>query len=241
MDINEFAELMREYALDNENYKQWREIHGKAFGDVFLAAFEESAEAQIHLTAALIKISKRDFNGGLSTLLMLESICLSDFDCAVLSYFIGLCYELLENEPQMNKYYEQMQKYDIKFTFMVAFHPYYRTAKIAQRKAENAKALSYYNKALELFSENEADTAGLENMGQIYYDMATIYLSCQDYDKSWEFIEKSCKCSPAENHQRNYIIAVLYAIEGKKDESKKLVDSLPDYLKEHCERLISTI
>ena len=117
MDINEFAELMREYALDNENYKQWREIHGKAFGDVFLAAFEESAEAQIHLTAALIKISKRDFNGGLSTLLMLESVCFNDFDCAALSYFIGLCYELLENEPQMNKYYEQMQKYDIKESF----------------------------------------------------------------------------------------------------------------------------
>ncbi len=240
MDINEFFYLLHEYTLDNENYKKWREIHGDAFGKVFLSAFEESPEAQIHLTAALIKIAKRDFVNGLEILLMLEDFCFNDFDCFAIFYFIGLCYEFLENEGLMNKYYEKMLKYDEDYMFKIAFHPYYRTAKFAQRKSENKKALIYYNKALELYPENETDTVKLENMGQIYYDIGTICLSCHDYEKSREFLEKSCKCSPAENPQRNYVMAILCAVEGKPEESKKLVDSLPDYLKANCEQLISS-
>jgi hypothetical protein len=44
MDINEFCYLLKEQALDNENYKQWRIIHGRAFGEIFLNAFEEKEE-----------------------------------------------------------------------------------------------------------------------------------------------------------------------------------------------------
>lgn len=241
MNLNEFFYLLQEYTLDNENYIKWREIHGKAFGKIFLSAFEESIEAQIHLTAALIKISNRDFNGGLSILLMLEEKCFKDFDCCSLFYFIGLCYEFLENEEEMNKYYDKMIGYNEDISFIIAFHPYYRTAKFAQRKSENTKALKYYNKALELYSEKENDSLEKDNMGQIYYDIATIYLSCNDYEKSWKYIEKSKECSPAENPQRNYIIAVLYAVEEKKDEAKRIVDSLPDVLKVNCERIISSI
>ena len=60
MDINEFYDLLTEYALDNENYIKWRETHGKVFGELFLSAFKESVEAQIHLTSSLIKISNRE-------------------------------------------------------------------------------------------------------------------------------------------------------------------------------------
>lgn len=241
LNINEFFYLLQEYTLDDENYKQWREIHGKAFGNVFLSAFEESSEAQIHLTASLIKISKRDYNGGLAILLRLEDACFNNYDSFAICYFIGFCYELLENEEQMNKYYDKMLEYDENYLFKIAFHPYYRTAKIAQRKSENTKALNYYNKALELYSEKETDALKLENMGQIYYDMGTIYLSCHDYEKSRAFLELSCKFSPAENPHRNYVMAILYAIEGKHVDSEKLVDSLPEYLKADCKKIISSI
>ena len=241
MNIHEFSDLLLEYALDNENYKQWREIHGKAFGKVFLSAFNDSPEAQLHLTAALIKISKRDFNDGLTILLMLEKACFNDFDCFALYYFIGLCYEFLENEEQMNEYYEKMLRYDENYLFIIAFHPYYRTAKFAQRKSENAKAISYYKKALELYSENETDSVKLQNIGQIYFDMCTVFFACADFEKSREFLEKSYNFSTAENPQRNYIMAVLYAVEGKSDESRKLVESLPAYLKADCERQISLL
>lgn len=241
MDMNEYFDMLTEYALDNENYLKWREIHGKAFGDIFLSAFRDSAEAQIHLTVALIKIADRDFNVGLSRLLMLEQFCFDDFDCFVHSYFTGLCYEFLENEEQMNKYYDRMFSYDFDFKLIIAFHPYYRTAKFAQRKSENEKALYYYNKALELYSDDESDAVKRENMGQICYDMGTVYLSCQDYAKSREFIEKSCRYSPAENPQRNYVEAIVCAVEGRTDKAKRLVDGLPDYLKAACEKIIASI
>ncbi|MBR3815441.1 MAG: hypothetical protein IKJ27_01805 [Clostridia bacterium] len=75
MDINEFTYRLGEYALSTESYKKWREIHGRAFGGIFLSAFDGFAEAKLQLTAALIRISKRDFEGGLSLLLPLESLC----------------------------------------------------------------------------------------------------------------------------------------------------------------------
>ena len=241
MDLNESYYSFQEYDSENEKLIKWREIHGNMFGKVFLSAFEDSPEAQNYLTVALIKISERSFNDGLSMLQMLEDLCFNDFDCFALYYFIGLCYEFLENEEEMNEYYKKMMEYDINYSFVIYFHPYYRTAKFAQRKSQNAKALSYYIKALELYSQKELDSEKLENMGQIYYDMATICLSCHDYEKSWDLIEKSQKCSPAENPERNYIMALLYAIEGKKDEAQKIVDSLPDYLKGNCEQLIAKI
>lgn len=234
----EFYDSLQEYALNNENYKKWREIHGKAFGKVFLSAFEESPDAQIHLTAALIRISKRDFNGGLEKLLELEQICFRDFDWFALSYFLGLCYEFLENEEKMNKYYEQMSEYDEDCLFLIAFHPFYRTAKFAQRKAENEKALRYYHKALSLFSENESDPEKLTNMGQICVDLGTVYFSCQKYEKARVFLEKSEQYSPAVNPQRNYVTALLLAVEGKREESAKLVAGLPDFLKTACEQVM---
>lgn len=241
MDINEFVDLLQEYTLDDENYKQWREIHGKAFGNIFTSSFEESSEAQIHLTAALIKISKRDFEGGLAILLMLENVCYNDFDCFALYYFIGLCYEFLENEELMNKYYQKMLGYDENYLFKIAFHPYYRMAKFAQRKAECKKALKYYNKATELYSKNETNIGMLENLSQIYFDMGTVYSFSHNYDKAWEFLEKSYKCNPIENPQRNYVKAILYAIDGKSEDVKLLIDSMPDYLKLNCKQLTSAL
>lgn len=241
MDMNEYFDLMLKYTLDSENYIKWREIHAKAFGEVFLSAFKESEEAQIHLTAALIKISKRDFYGGLSILLLLEQICADAFDWFALSYFTGLCYEFLENEEQMNKYYGKMLEYDFDLRVIIGFHPYYRTAKFAQRKSENTKALNYYSKALELYSGDETDAVKLVNLGQICFDMATVWLSCKEFEKSREFLERSCSFSPEENPQRNYVAAILCAVEGKRDEAKKLVDSLPDFLKADCERIVASI
>lgn len=241
MDMNECFDLMLKYTLDSENYIKWREIHGKAFGEVFLSAFKELEEAQIHLTAALIKISKRDFYGGLSILLLLEQICADDFDWFALSYFTGLCYEFLENEEQMNKYYDKMLEYNFDLKFIIGFHPYYRTAKFAQRRSENTKALNYYSKALELYSGDETDAVKLVSLGQICFDMATVYLSCKEYEKSREFLTRSYRFSAEENPQRSYVAAILCAVEGKKDEAKKLVDSLPDFLKADCERIVASV
>ena len=75
-------------------------------------------------------------------------------------------------------------------------------------------------------------------MGQIYCDMGTVYLSCKDYKKSHEYLDKSFKFSPADNPQRNYVLTVLCAAEGKIVDARKLVDNLPDHLKAYCQQII---
>lgn len=241
MDIYDFVGSLQEYALDSQQYKQWREIHGKTFGDVFYLAFEESQEAQLLLTAALIKISKRDYNGGLEILGRLEGFCLCEADSFTLNYFIGLCYELIGNEEQMKEYYEKIREQNVDYSFVIVFHPYYRTAKFAGRRSENEKSLYYYKKAMDFYSGQETSEDKRKNIGQLYYEMATVCLSCKDYKKSRQFIERSCEYSPEEHHHRNYVTAILCAVEGNRAEAEKIVNNLPDYLKKECQRLISSV
>lgn len=174
MDVNEFYYLLKEQALENENYKQWRVIHGRAFGDVFLCAFEENDEAQIHLTAALIKISQRRFNEAMPQLELLKNFCFNDFDTAALNYFTGLNYEFLGNEAKMTEFYEKMQECDVDFSFNTAFHPYYRTAKLAQKSGEYYKALFYYNKALAIIDDTELDDKKSKVLTQINQDILNV-------------------------------------------------------------------
>lgn len=241
MDINDFFSSLQDYIFDSEQYEEWRKIHGNTFGDVFSLAFEDSRESQLQFTTALIKMSKRDYNSGLSMLKQLETFCFCEFDSFALNYFIGLCFEFIGNEEQMNEYYGKMREQNVDYSFTMVFHPYYRTAKFAQRKSENEKSLYYYKKAMDLYSGQETTAEKRENIGQFYYEMGTVCLSCRDYKKSRQFIEKSCEYSPEENPHRNYVTAILCAVEGNKAEAEKLVDNLPEYLKTECQRLIFSV
>lgn len=241
MDIYEFFDSTQKYVLNSERYKEWRTIHGNTFGDVFSLAFEDAQEAQLQLTAALIKISKRDYDGGLSMLKQLESFCLCSFDRFALNYFIGLCYEFIGNEEQMNDYYEAMCEQNPDYTFPMVFHPFYRTAKFAQRKSENEKALHYYKKAMDLYGGKETSVDKRETIGLLYYETGTVYLSCQNYNQSRQFLEKSYAYSPGENPHRTYVMAILCAAEGNKAEAERLVNNLPAYLKTECQRLIASM
>lgn len=236
-----FFDSFPENAFNSDNYTEWRKIHGNVFGDVFTSAFEDSEEARVQLTAALIRVSKRDFEGGLSLLKQLEDFSLCMFDNYSLTYFIGLCYEFLEDEEQMNIYYEKLHDYDVNYTYLLAFHPYYRTAKFAQRRSENDKAFHYYGKALEFYSADETDSGKRENIGYFFYEIGTLLLSCKNYKKSRLYLDKSWEYSPNENPQRTYVMAILCAYEGNRAESERLVDSLPDYLKTECQRLLALI
>ena len=73
----------------------------------------------------------------------------------------------------------------------MVFHPFYRSAKFAQRTSENEKALHYYKKAIDLYLGQETSADKRRTIGLLYYEMGTVYLSCQDYIKSRQFLEKS--------------------------------------------------
>ncbi len=241
MDINEFYDILTEYSLDSENYKKWREVHGGAFGNTFLKAFEDNPEAQIHLTAALINISQRRFEVAMPKLNLLKDFCNNEFDEAVINYFIGLNFEFLGNENQMIYYYNNLLNSDVSFLFNQSFHPYYRTAKFAQRDSECSKALHYYEKALEFYDDIEIDNEKSKILSFIYYDMGTVYLYSHNYEKAIEFLDVSCKFNSALNSQRDYVLAVLYAVQGKKDELNSLFNNMSQFLRINCESMTSAI
>jgi len=226
---------------NNENYIKWREIHTKAFGDIFSLAFSENESAQEHLTAALIHISKRNFTEALTLLQITEPLCINSFDKASVYYFKGLCHELLENEKEMSQYYRLFAETGIEACFPLPFHPYYRTAKNAQRDSECKKAIFYYRKALELYDGRTPSPKISATVSQIAFDVATVYLYDRDYSASEKFLKISRAYSPAQNLQRSYLAAVLCAVRGNAAECERLISTLNDTFKPSCEAITKSI
>ncbi len=235
--------MMDEYneIFGNANYQGWREIHTKAFGDIFASAFDGNPEAQVHLTAALIHISNRRFEEAMPKLDFLEAIAERSFDETAVNYFKGLNHEFMGNEEEMTAYYEKVLVSDIPLRVPFAFHPYYRTAKFAQRDSECSKAVHYYRKALAFYDGIVPDPKAAQNAGQIIYDVATVYLYMHKYDECERFLAWSKTYAPAENQQRNFVETILCAVQGKEDESQKLLDGLHPFFKNNCEPTVKAI
>lgn len=236
-----FEELLNQFALDDKNYKNWRKIHTKAFGKVFSHAFKDNDAAQIHLTAALIKISQRAFEQAAPKLEELANMCATPFDSAALHYFTGLNHEMMGNLHEMNEHYEALGESPFHFEFPISFHPYYRTAKFAQRASECSKALYYYQKALEYYSQRELSKNDCYTASFILYDMATVYLYMHEYDAAERLLSASHQYSDTPNSQRDYVTAILYAIQGKKRECDTILENLPGFFQDSCKPMVSAI
>lgn len=242
VNMEDYYELLKGYSLNDKNYQGWRREHKKIFGEIFSCAFDENEEAQIHLTAALINISQRSFEAAMHKLDILESICTNDYDCAVVNYFIGLNHELLGNENKMNEYYEKLERSNISFVFPLAFHPYYRTAKFAQRDSECTKAIFYYQKALSFYDGvTDLNSKNRSIIAQIIYDVATLYLYMHKYDECEKFLALSKSYDGSENQQITYVRAILYAVQGRINDSRNLLDTMSSFLRANCEPMIEAI
>ena len=241
MNENDFYDELKKYALDNGNYKRWRQEHTKVFGDLFANAFSESEEAQICFTAALISISQRQFDKAMPKLDMLETMALNESDEAAIYYFKGLNHEMLGNEEYMEEYYEKLGCLPHTPKFVLAFHPYYRTAKFAQRDSECTKSMYYYRKALDFYRDVSLDPHVSSVASHIIYDIATLCLYMHEYDQCEHFLEFSYKYDKSQNAQRDYVKAILLALQGKRDECEKLVNKLNLFLKGNCQAMTEAI
>lgn len=235
--------MMDEYneIFGNANYQGWREIHTKAFGDIFASAFEGNPEAQVHLTAALIHISNRRFDAAMPKLDFLEAIAERSFDETAVNYFKGLNHEFMGDEENMTVYYEKVLASDVTLRVPFAFHPYYRTAKFAQRASECSKAVHYYRKALAFYDGIAPDPQMAQNAGQIIYDVATVYLYMHRYDECERFLQWSKTYAPAKNEQRDFVAAILCAVQGKEKESQRFLKGMHAFLKRNCEPTVKAI
>ncbi|MBE6634346.1 MAG: hypothetical protein E7620_08420 [Ruminococcaceae bacterium] len=239
--MEHFDELLTQYALNNANYQKWRREHTKMFGSLFSSAFEDQPEAQIHLTAALINISMRDFEKAIPKLELLESLCACERDYTAIHFFNGLNYELLENEEKMNAYYQKLSPSDLPTAIPLALRPYYRTAKFAQRDSECSKSVYYYQKALSFFDGNTTDEKSRAAIGQIIYDIATIFLYMHQYDACEKYLELSKKYDQGNNQHRTYVTSILYAVQGKQAESRGLLNQMSAFLRQNCEPMVEAI
>lgn len=241
MQGNEFYEELKEYAQDSKNYKKWRKEHTKVFGSVFADAFSQSQEAQICLTAALINISQRNFNLAMPKLDFLEAICENDVDKTAVYYFKGLNHEMLGDEQRMTSYYEKLKCTADAPKFILAFHPYYRTAKFAQRASECSKSMYYYRKALEFYEGVHPDAHVASIASHILYDIATLCLYMHEYGECERLLHASYQYDSTQNNQREYMKAVLLAVQGKQDECNQILEKMHPFFRENCQATTAAI
>ncbi len=239
--MSDYDELLKKYALKDSNYKKWRKEHTKMFGEIFSEAFKDNLEAQIHLTAALINISGRNFDAAFPKLNILEDVSISKYDRTVVNYFLGLNYELCGNEERMNYYYERLREQEVDFIFPLAFHPYYRTAKFAQRDSECSKSVYYYRKALSFYDGRTFDDKVSASASQIIYDIATVYLYMHEYEECERFLSRSEEINPLDNQQRNYVKAILFAVQNGFSESYSLAERMNRFFREYLDPMLDAI
>ena len=241
MHEKDFYDELKKQALDSNNYKKWRDEHTKVFGTLFSDAFSESEEAQICFTAALINISQRTFEQAMPKLDMLEGMILNESDEAAIYYFKGLNYEMLGKCELMEEYYEKLKDLSSIPKFVLSLHPYYRTAKFAQRDSECSKSMHYYRKALDFYRDVDLDAHTASVASHIVYDIATLCLYMHDYGQCEHFLEFSYKYDKSKNSQRDYVKAILLALQGKRAECEKLVSGLNLFLKGNCQAITEAI
>ena len=230
-----------ENVLDNNNYKKWRMEHTKVFGSLFTDAFSQNDEAQVCLTAALINISQREFESAMPKLDMLENICTTESDEIAVNYFKGLNYEMLGNEAKMSEYYEKLRNISVLPKFILTLHPYYRTAKFAQRESECSKAMYYYRKALDFYDGAKIDSHVANIASHIIYDMATLCLYMHEYTACERLLNTSYQYDKSQNQQRDYVKAVLLAVQGNRDGCNKFINSLNLFIKGNCQAITDAI
>lgn len=239
--MEEYNEEFLENALENENYLKWRKIHTRMFGEIFSSAFSDNSEAQVHLTAALMNISNRSYGAAAKKLAILENLSITEYDCAVVNYFLGILAELCENEVKTCEYYAKLSAFGISFVFPPAFHPYYRTAKLAARDSECLKAVYYYKKALAFYENREITPQVSSSLCRISYDVATVCLYMHQYGKCRAFLALHDRYAKGTEPEVDYVRAILYATEGEAEAALALAATLADPLGTSCTATVSAI
>lgn len=228
--------------MNAEEYKTIRQAHKNVFGDTFDKAFGSNAQAQELLTVALLYLSRQDHEKSKPLLDMLESIAESAFDEASVWYFKGLSYELLGEEEQMAEYYEKVLASGVDLSVSIVYTPYYRSAKLNQKASKPKKAVYYFSKAMEFFEGRNVTPATAKAVSQMLYDAATVYLYMHDYENCEKFLKLSQDFSKAQNQQRDYVEAILAAINGNAQKCKEIVEKLSnDTLRISCLKLTEAI
>ena len=226
---------------ENENYKGWYEVHKGAFGEIFTDAYADSQEGRVMLTAALNKLSRQDTSGALVILTELGALTEGETDMRALEYFTGLCCEMSGDSESAEEHYTKMAECGGNTKFALPFHPYYRTAKFAQRDSEPRKAEYYFKKAMALYEGYPIEGEVAVSVSMILYDIATLRIFMHDYSEGERLLSLSEKMLPGFNPQREYLKAILLAVKDDGDGAYRIRDMLKEPFKKSITEFIEQI
>ena len=199
----------------SENFAGWRKVHTDTFGAIFARAFEGIPQAAIQLTAALTKLSRRDFSVALALIEELVPLAESEFDSTAVNYFAGLACELSGDMPTMAEYYDAVYASNTHVSFTPAFHPYYKIAKNAHCEGRCTLAVSLYTKALSYYNVQRSGfrPAPLA-VANLFCELGMVLLYMQDYDGAAAAIAASEKLCKEEIPSKTFALAILNAVKG---------------------------
>ena len=241
MEEFEKSELLKQLALTSQYYIEWRKIHKRAFGDIFENAFSNNDEAQIHLTAALINVSQRAFAKAIPVFDMLQSISDNEYDRAAMCYFNGLTYEFIGDTEKMEGFYEALYVSSERFELNYMFHPYFRTAKLAQKSCRCNDAIKYFQKAIYYYDGIELSTELQATVALLFYDLTTVCLFTHKYADAQTYLDFSHKYYSGNIPDRAYIEAVLNAVLNKEKEADECLKNVAPAAKQSGIQTVSNI
>ena len=109
-------------------------------------------------------------------------------------------------------------------------------------QGDGSKAIFYYKKALSFYDGvTDLNAKNKSLISQIIYDIATLYLYMHKYDECEKFLSLSNTYDSSENQQRTYVTAILYAVQGRVNDSRNLLDTMSSFLRMNCEPMIEAI
>ena len=201
------------------NYESWKATHTATFGRLFSEAYSGNESQKLMLTAALIKITQRDFRGAVEKLTELWHTTDTEYEMSVLNYYRGLIAELCENGDEMEEYYSAIGECEYISDVPFPFLPYYRTGKLAARECECTSAIEYFRRSLSYLEGKEPDERISASIGRITVDIASVYIGMHMHDEAQRFLAISERYSPGIDQTRLSVQITLDAINGEREKA----------------------
>lgn len=200
--------------------------HMGAFGPILGPAFAEDYQSRIHLMAALNHISRRDVQGGLDKLKLIQDKCETNADKAAWLFFAGLCFEFAGMQEQMLVCYRSAGEFHHRF-----YMPYMKLAKFYQQGCLYDRAEESYRDVIGCFEGTGLDDSDRRILGSAYTSLAACLTMMHRYEEAEDALRLSRQLWP-DAPGRSAAEAVLYAALGQQEKMNASLSVLENHAPE---------
>lgn len=213
------ANKLARKSFESKKIQDSWQVHLQAFGPILKPAFIDNYQAKIHLTAALNHISNKDFKKAVPKLQEVTKHVETDADKASFLFFMGLCFDIAGDIPNMMEMYINANEYEHCF-----YLPYMKVAKIYQKCCKYEDAVMNYTKAIECFEPNNLSKQDKLILASAYTNMASCYTMKHRYDKAQYSLEMAHRYGDIPDTPSAE--AILHAVLQDEDNMHKSMEKL---------------